>query len=208
MSIFSHDELSQLSAIVALRKAEDEKERMERIIPHVLGEMLRLINKEELLNKLKNACAESTWQTFDEIRVDLFSFPPTVFSRIIASKVYWLHLIRDTTLLERLGNLLGCGHFECRKRTEVFPIMNPEEDDGNRVVIWAKFFPVKREKIELSCCRGSAHRHTVIDGLCSYCGSYTKPVVEVKNVFQTPPRPNRVEVAPGAPQRLRHGAAW
>ena len=207
MCLFSNEELSQLSAIVAVRKMEDEKERMERITPHVLSEMLRLINKEELFNKLKTACSESTWQSFDEIRIDLFSFPPSVFTRIIASKVYWTHLIRETNLLERLGNLLGCGHFECRKRTEVFPVMNPEEDDGIRVVVWAKFFPVKREQMVLACCRGSAFRHAVTDGLCSYCGSYTKP--EVQNVFQTPPRPNRVEVAPGAPPRVRAGSdSW
>lgn len=183
---------------------------MERLVPHVLQEMLALIDKNLLLTGLKESCSESR---FAETRADLFSFPPSFSSSMFGEKILWTRLINEMDLLERLSNLLGPGHFNCFKRTKVLPVMNPEDEQRTIIVIWVKFLSEKlvSDAPPLSCTCGASWKHKIVDGLCTYCGSYLMlPWPSALNTlprasaFSTPPRRHIQQVVPNAPARRRN----
>ena len=205
MAFFSSQQLAELSEVNRIRNEAKQQQRKENALPSTLASMLKLIDKTKLFNELKVECAKMDRSMYGgEIRVDLFSFPSDLYrERGFVPKMYWTDLINDTSLLERLSNLLGPGHFECHTR---FRVMNPE-DSASTVTVWAKFFPVAREIYELECCHEARlWRLPLDDGLCTFCGSYTHdnpPPLE--NGMMTPPRrSSSVErVAPPAPRRMR-----
>jgi hypothetical protein len=206
MAFFSTQQLAELSELNRIRNEAKEQKTKEDALPYTLASMLNLIDKTKLFNELKVKCAKMDRSLYGgEIRVDLFSFPSDLYrERGFTPKIYWTDLMTDTSLLERLSNLLGPGHFECHTR---FTVMNPE-DSVSTVIVWAKFFPTAREVCELECCHEARlWRLSRDDGLCTFCGSYTHDIMlPLESGMMTPPRrPSSVEpVAPPAPRRVRY----
>ena len=159
--------------------------------------MQELFDKNELFAKLK--AMTSKRERGQEIRVDILSFPSDMFRLSWPDKMYWVDIIRDTDLLERFGNLLAPGHFECYMRTDV---VNPE-DTFSKIVIWTRFFPVKRDPYYVNCCHTTPSN--LVDNLCGLCGALKPMIPPVAESMSTPPRrspPSFLE-PPGAPPRMR-----
>jgi hypothetical protein len=154
MSLFNANEISEMSSMTWSRHQELEKVKLEKNIVPLLHYILDSVNTEKLKADLKDRCQDYTH--VKDLRVSLCLLDLN-FNGIPLRK-----LLKKTTVLARVANVLYPGHFEVKayyNETSVF--------------LEAHFFPKRLGQATLPClCFDVSETPS-----CGCCGGYTAPVV-------------------------------
>lgn len=157
MSLFSVNEISELSAITWARHQELEKAKLEKNIVPLLHCILDSIDTEKVKADLKDRCQDYTH--VKDLRVSLCLLDLD-FNGIPVRKI-----LKKTTVLNRVANVLYPGHFEVKAHY-----------NEKSVYLEANYFPklylTHETVLPCLCDEGGGDSPT-----CFLCGSYTPHVV-------------------------------
>lgn len=158
MSLFNANEISEMSSMTWARHQELEKAKLEKNVVPLLHCILDSIDTDKVKADLKDRCQDYTH--VKDLRVSLYLLDLD-FNGIRIRK-----LLKKTTVLARVANILYPGHFEVKayyNETSVF--------------LEAHFFPKRLVEATLPClCDDVCESPS-----CYLCGSYTPPVVNTED---------------------------
>ena len=159
MSLFSAYQISEMSSMTWKRHQELEKVKLNKNIVPLFHHILNSIDTEKVKADLKERCQDYTHVKDLSVSLCLLDL---IFNDMPIRK-----LLKKTTLLARLGNILYPGHFEVKayyNETSVF--------------LEAHFFPKRLVQETLPCLCDDGDESPS----CYLCGSYTPSVTNPEDL--------------------------